>query len=65
MIQKRTLEEIEKLLEELYSQAPKKDTDRFIKLWVSEDGLREFDKIMKESIVANHDGSFSITKPPQ
>lgn len=65
MIQKKTRIEIENLIKELYTQPPKKDTDQFLRLCLSEEGLREFDKIMKESIVANHDGSFSITKPPQ
>lgn len=42
----------------------KKPVDRVLKLVGGRGALEEFERILRDKIVANHDGSFSITKPP-
>jgi tRNA A37 threonylcarbamoyltransferase TsaD len=59
-----TRENIVKILYELAEAEAKKPVDRVLKIVGGVGAIEELNRIFREEIEANHDGSFSITKPP-
>ena len=64
-IRRMSPEEIREAFKDLEGREARRPVERVLKIVCGRGALEEFDRILREEMTSNPDGSFSFLEPPQ